>query len=172
MRSLLCLFVVAAFSCFGTNQAKAERVQRITQVGNVEVWKIDEPNVGQRDTAYNDIIFKQGDTVNVTAGGCVQTGGHGKTWKRYVDPQGPNSDHIYHGLVKLPGMPGLTRLQDFLGGGGVFKVPDDASGDLTVHLGYEDDGYSDNGYSGHDDGTGDQCKNVENAWVQLVIVHK
>jgi hypothetical protein len=39
----------------------------------------------------------------------------------------------------------------------------------SLVLGYQDDGYSDNGYWGHDNGTGDQCKNVGNAWVHLVI---
>jgi hypothetical protein len=36
-------------------------------------------------------------------------------------------------------------------------------------LGYEDDGYSDNGYTAHDDGTGNQCRNVGNASVTIVI---
>jgi hypothetical protein len=36
-------------------------------------------------------------------------------------------------------------------------------------LGYEDDGYSDNGYYAHDDGTGNQCKGVGNAFVSLTI---
>ena len=33
----------------------------------------------------------------------------------------------------------------------------------------EDDGYSDNGYYSHDDGTNNQCKGVDNAWVSLTI---
>ena len=40
---------------------------------------------------------------------------------------------------------------------------------LRLVLGYEDDGYSDNGYYAHDDGTGGQCKNVGNAWVNLTF---
>ncbi len=39
----------------------------------------------------------------------------------------------------------------------------------ALELGYEDDGYSDNGYYSHDDGTGDQCRNVGNAFVHLII---
>ena len=58
--------------------------------------------------------------------GCCQTGGHGKTWKRYVDPQGPNSDRLYHGLVWVPGATsGLVRLQGVIGK--TFVVASDAA---------------------------------------------
>lgn len=160
---------------FGSHKAIAdgdcgENVQKVTQQGNVEVWKISCPNIRQGQTTYDQIKLRPGDTVVASAEGCAQTGGAGKTWKRYVDPQGPNSDRLYHGLIKMPGMPGLTRIQDFLQNAGSYKVPDDASGPLI--LGYEDDDYGDNGYWGHDDGTGDQCKNVGNVSVQLIIVRK
>jgi hypothetical protein len=49
-------------------------------------WRIDRPNVMQHQTGYPQITFKPGDSVAVDAGGCVQTGGMGSTWKRYVDP--------------------------------------------------------------------------------------
>src|SRR5438105_9059582 len=64
--------------------------------------RIDEPNVTQRLTPYIDIAFQIGDSVTIDAGGCVQTGGIGPTWKRYVNPQGPNSDQLYHGLILIP----------------------------------------------------------------------
>ena len=35
-------------------------------------------------------------------------------------------------------------------------------------LGYEDDGYGDNGYYSHDNGTGNQCLDVGDAWVTLI----
>ena len=35
--------------------------------------------------------------------GCVNTGGSGKTWKRYLDPAGANSARLYHGLIWIPG---------------------------------------------------------------------
>jgi len=35
--------------------------------------------------------------------------------------------------------------------------------------GYEDDDYGDNGYSRHDDGTGDQCKGVGGAAVDIIV---
>src|SRR5205823_4332911 len=66
--------------------------------------EIDQPNVKARFTEYHEVRFLPGDTVSVQAGGCVQTGGVGRTWKRYVDPSGPNSDRLYHGLIWLPGI--------------------------------------------------------------------
>ncbi len=66
--------------------------------------RVDEPTVTRRLSTYPQITFKPGDRVTVQAGGCVQTGGTGKTWKRYVNPSGPNSDRLYHGLIQLPGV--------------------------------------------------------------------
>ncbi|MFF7234355.1 hypothetical protein [Streptomyces sioyaensis] len=42
---------------------------------------ITEPVVTQRETTY-PFAFLPGDHVTVSGGGCVQTGGHGLTWKR------------------------------------------------------------------------------------------
>jgi hypothetical protein len=36
-------------------------------------------------------------------------------------------------------------------------------------LGYDDDAYGDNGYYSHDNGTGNQCLNSVNAFVEIVI---
>jgi hypothetical protein len=123
---------------------------------------------------YPDILFQAGDRIFLDAGGCVQTGGAGKTWKRYVDPSGEAADRLYHGLVFIPGVtPGLVRI------GGVINRPLDVPvgmgpwPTLNLTLGYEDsDGdYADNGYWGHDDGTEDQCKDVGAAWVTIRIKH-
>ncbi|HVF42007.1 MAG TPA: hypothetical protein VM936_03295 [Pyrinomonadaceae bacterium] len=131
--------------------------------------RIDAPNVKQRVSEYRTIRFRPGDHVRLNGGGCAQTGGSGRTWKRYVNPQGPNSDRLYHGLVQIPGaMPDLRRLADLIGQTLVVPAGTDAS-QLFLRLGYEDDGYGDNGYWGHDDGTGDQCKNVGNAFVELTV---
>src|SRR5262249_42892932 len=46
-----------------------------------------------------DIPLKRGDLVTIDADGCVQTGGHGRTWKRYVNPQGANATRYYHGTL-------------------------------------------------------------------------
>jgi hypothetical protein len=65
-------------------------------------WRIDRPIVNQPEAAYPEIVFRQGDRVTVRAGGCVQTGGTGETWKHYVNPQGPNADRLYRGLIHIP----------------------------------------------------------------------
>lgn len=128
----------------------------------LDCW-INDPVVNQPTTSY-DIRFRDGETVWVDAGGCVQTGGHGLTWKRYVDPQSDNG--LYHGMINIPGaMAGMQQLWSVVGR--TYNV----NGGGFLMLGYQDDAYSDNGYYGHDDGTGDQCKNVGDAWVHLVIDH-
>lgn len=149
-------------------------VQKTTDDSDLplEEWVISEPIVTQRDTQYGQIKFKVGDKVTIRAEGCVQTGGSGKTWKSYVDPRGPNSDHIYHGLVKLPGMADLARIREFLNNKNGKYIIRSGQNDMTLHLGYEDDNYSDNGYWSHDDGTGDQCKNIGAAKVYLRIIHR
>lgn len=121
-----------------------------------------EPPVDKHETVVPSVLFAPGDVVDVTADGCVQTGGWGDTWKRYVNPSGPDSNRLYHGLIRIPTGTkdsALVRINTVIGthlqvtGQG---VPVDQ---LVLHLGYEDDGYSDNGYYAHDDGTEDQCKN-------------
>ena len=127
---------------------------------------INKPIVSRSEWVYQNVVFAPGDTVYVNGDGCVQTGGSGDTWKRYVNPGGANSDHLYHGLVRIPTAKlagtdvgnSLTRIKNVVGrlltvtGEG---VPTSA---LVLHLGYEDDNYDDNGYDRHDDGTEDQCK--------------
>jgi hypothetical protein len=126
------------------------------------VCTVIEPNVRQHESDYPQIELFAGDHVLIEAGGCVQTGGRGKTWKRYVDPAADND--LYHGLISIPGATsGLVRLQ------GVVGTTVTVAQDTHLTLGYEDDGYEDNGYTAHDDGTGNQCRNVENAWVKLTI---
>lgn len=123
---------------------------------------ITEPVVNAPQTTYN-FSFLPGDHVTVNAGGCVQTGGHGLTWKRYVDPA--SDGDLYHGLITIPGATGnLARLVDVVGRP---FVVGGRGGSLV--LGYQDDGYSDNGYYSHDNGTANQCLNSVNAFVHIVI---
>jgi hypothetical protein len=125
---------------------------------------ISEPVVNQPQTSYF-LSFRPGDHVRVFAGGCVQTGGKGKTWKRYVDPASDND--LYHGLITIPGATGqLDRLVNTVGRQyTVFG----AGGNLV--LGYQDDVYGDNGYYNRntDNGTGNQCLNLGNAAVRFLI---
>jgi len=149
--------------------------------GSTETWRIDEPNVKQKVTPYPQITFKPGDRITIDAGGCVQTGGHGDTWKRYVDPL--DVDFLrrsvpadkYHGLIEIPGATlGLVRLNTVVGKDRrMLSIPQNfhSPRGLYLTLGYEDDGYGDNGYYAHDDGTGNQCKGVGNAYLIITIEH-
>ena len=99
--------------------------------------RIEQPNVKQHITNYTGVGFEPGDRVTISAGGCVQTGGAGKTWKRYVDPQGPNSDRLYYGVVWIPGITGgppnrnapqpTKRLQEVINRTFVLPTPNDTS---------------------------------------------
>ena len=135
----------------------------------VTTCRIDKPNVKSPSTTYSQVVINGGDQVSVDAGGCVQTGGLRRTWKRYVDPKGPNSDRLYFGSVSFSSLPGSARLSKILNH--IITVPGDVPTPTYLELHYMDDDYGDNGYWGHDDGTGDQCKNVGPAWVVVTIQH-
>lgn len=166
--------IATAFTVFFfTTSVRAEDIISIsTPTPGTTVVRIDQPTVTKSVKEYPQVQFHPGDTVIVDAGGCVQTGGVGSTWKRYVNPSGRNSDHLYHGLIMIPGATaGMVRVMKVVGT--PLSVPPTVNlpGQLTLKLGYEDDGYGDNGYYSHDDGTDDQCKGVGNAWVSLTIKH-
>ncbi len=144
------------------------------RTGDTQTWQITAPVTTQKRTAYRYITFAPGDTVTISARGCVQIGGRGLTWKRYVDPRGPNSENLYHGLVEIPGVTnGLVRLED------VVDTPLVIPGDTTksptdppyLTLGFHDDFYPDNGYYDKDVGLGCQCQNEGPARVTVTIVH-
>ena len=138
------------------------------------VCEIDEPDVTHRRTDYRQISFQPGDRVTVDAGGCAQTGGYGATWKRYVNPSGPNSNRLYSGMINIPGATqGEVKIADVLHQTLVVQ-PGLRPPDMFLRLGYldDDDGYNDNGYYSHDDGTENQCRNVGNAFVRLTIDHQ
>ncbi len=123
---------------------------------------IDQPVVTQHETVYPTVQFAPGDIVEVKADGCVQTGGSGDTWKRYVNPTGGGTDTKYHGLILIPTAKpagsGLVRIQTVIGKLQTVTGVGMPASELVLHLGYEDDGYSDNGYYNHDNGNDDQCK--------------
>jgi hypothetical protein len=162
---LLCVLCLAAMP------AAADQISCIADGKGTDSCEITFPNVLAAQTAYPDLVFKKGDTVSISASGCVQTGGSGKTWKRYVDPEGANSDRLYHGLISIAGVTnGLVRLQSIVGK----TLPAASGGALT--LGYQDDNFSDNGYWSHDDGDNNQCKDQSGptqgrAAIQLEIHH-
>jgi hypothetical protein len=155
-----------------TPTSSAETITCTSPRPNTEVWRIDHPNVSRRQTTYPAIQFRKGDLVTVFAGGCVQHGGLGQTWKRYVNPMSPerNPDSQYFGLISLPGWGALRKLQDAVLAGGVAILADPGP-DNALSLGYQDDGYGDNGYADHDDGWWQQCNDLPDAWVVIAIQH-
>jgi len=154
-------------------------------------WKIEKPEVRERIEVFNDIEFVAGETVLVSARGCVNTG---KSWMRYVDPTGHHTDQEYHGLVWIPGArvrhkdmtlatpvgTSLVRISSISPG---YKEDPPEAEELVIvnpgtenwlRLGYEDgvydgDVYDDNGYSGelreHDKG----CEQRDPATVTITI---
>jgi hypothetical protein len=172
VRMLLIAAAILAAGSFAIHSLRADQATRCTPNGaNQTVCRIDEPIVTMQLANYPQVVFHAGDRITVSAGGCVQTGGHGSTWKRYVNPSGDNSNRMYWGTISIPGATqGVVRISEVIGktltvGAG---IPDP----LFLRLGYVDDGYSDNGYYSHDDGTENQCKNQPNAFVVLTITHQ
>ena len=48
----------------------------------------------------------------------MQTGILGPSWKRFLDPQGPGSDRLYHGTIRIRGAEGFAqpaRLSEWAG---------------------------------------------------------
>lgn len=144
--------------------------------GDPHWTRIDQPEVRQAVTNLPMQAWA-GDRIWFRAGGCVQTGGSGKTWKRYVNPSGPNAYRIYHGQIQIPGViDTMTNFSQLVsdsqwspmftvqGGGGPFPTPPS-----PISIGYTDDGYGDNGYYSHDDGTENQCLGIGPAWIELYI---
>ena len=152
MRKPCLAAVVMASLGLWVTSARGDQVVCVADGTGGETCDIFLPNVLDPVTAYPTIAFAPGDSVVVTAQGCVQTGGAGKTWKRYVDPSRPDSDSRYHGLISIPGATaGLVRLSS------VVNTPLNVTSAGVLSLGYEDEGHGDNGYWSPDDGTDDQC---------------
>jgi len=126
-----------------------------------ELIRIDKPIVIRRDQAYDKIVFQPGDRLVFSADGCVQTGGFGDTWKRYVRPRGDDSDHLYFGVMSIPGVFGEIAFRDLFPPNSLISRPvviPQTPFPAVLHTGYVDDDYLDNGYNDHDDGNDDQCK--------------
>jgi len=139
----------------------------------VDVFRIDRPDPTRSSTEYPSVTFQPGDTVLIQAGGCVQSGGAGNTWHRYVNPTGGNTGKLYHGLITIPFATGVLERIDRYENQQVHIDPNAPPGRLHLQLGFEDDNYGDNGYYSHDDGPDDQCKGPDGgpAWVLLTVTH-
>lgn len=168
------LSIAAALLSPATARADVFDIIRVQHPSpNVEIVQISQPNVKQAMTDYPSITFAPGDSVVVTASGCAQTGGVGKTWKLYVNPSGGDSERYYFGEIWIPGATGvLVPVAGVIGK--TLTVPNGTSNaGLHLRLGYTDNNYSDNGYYSHDDGTENQCYGTagEPAQVTLTITH-
>ncbi len=170
LNSILATLGIVTSIGFASLPAKAEQI--IKNYQNYPQWtRIVNPDVNVPSKVYPDITFQSGDTVYIKAGGCVQTGGHGKTWKRYVHPSADDA-RLYYGEIKVPGaINDLTKLSEIVASETAWSPSFVINGlnNTTLQLGYIDDGYSDNGYWGHDNGTGDQCLNTFGAYVDIWI---
>jgi hypothetical protein len=176
----------AAFSCGPGSDSNGDSCT-LTVVDKTH-FRIDQPFVADSSYEYSSVMFAPGDGIVIKAGGCVQTGGAGDTWKRYVDPSGDNSgvpNGLYWGWVSIPGafvagssqpveqvplssVIGKTLLVPNISGPTTFTQSQD------LILGYVDDELGDNSYSDHDDGTGDQCAYSNDggpAWVTIAVTH-
>lgn len=127
--------------------------------------EIHRPVVNQKSTKYDAVTVTGGDSILLSAGGCVQTGGHGLTWKRYVNPI---PDDSYYGTVAIPGVISTTKIKDVLN-----KRVDIPKGtpETAMVFGYVDDNYRDNGYDSRnsDNGIGEQCKGLGDAFIKMVV---
>jgi len=176
------IFLLIILSSFAHAEEKISRSVN----GNIEIWRIDEPNVRQSKTTYEQIKFHQGDFLTFSAGGIVNTGGWGNTCKRYVNPSGEDSDKYYFGLVNVPDYclffeqsQIMTRFSDIIGKrievgyANCGKIDSNWVGPESVPLvlGYSDDDYADNKYDDFDAGTERQCDYEGPAWVEVRIEH-
>ena len=157
--------------------------------------RADNSGAEQRGYQYNGIVIHPGDQIRIQAGGCVQTGGGGKTWKRYVDPLGDDADNRYYGTISIPSgsvkalrwsdpnlevpvetcmsTEPLLPLRNFvLQDNTVINVGAIPSEGVPLILGYSDDDYSGNGYDDPDPGDPVQCDASQSgppAWIRLTI---
>jgi hypothetical protein len=160
----LCGFARMEIEDFAAACRRTSQVRLIKGDATHEQWRIDNPDVRRPEAQYREIVFRGGDSVSIEAGGCVQSGGHGRTWLRYL---GNPTNKIHYATARLPGMSSLERLRSVLSR--TLKIPRGIEADPFLHLGYVDDDYSDNGYWGHDDGPDNQCKDEKGSFVEVTI---
>ncbi len=176
--------------CGTSDKGAPCRVHVTTFVNGGTIYQIEQPKVNTPNYEY-PISFMPGDRIYVSAGGCVQTGGGGSTWKRYVDPTGPNTQsctcvggwagflckqwecvpRLYHGTITIPGVtPQAAHIKDWVDH--EFTIPTSFGGPIALQLGYTDDAdeFENNGYYDHDDGTDDQCSLPGGSPAHLTII--
>jgi hypothetical protein len=161
---MLATLVLLAAAFAGPFMSNASASSASCQGQAPKVCTVIEPVVTEFLTPYPQVQLLAGQEITFDAGGCTQTGGHGKTWKRFLDPIS-DSPSLYTGMVSVPGTVGPTAIKNIRNA--FFTV----GRNTPLYVGIKDDNYSDNGYWGRpgDDGTQNQCKGLGNAWVRLTI---
>ena len=145
-----------------------------TSAGETKTFVIDQPRVDTAEMSKFPMIkVAPGDTVMLGAGGCVQTGGFGSTWKSYTNPLGSDADKFYSGTAWIDGVTGGGPQKIGAVMNRSWKVPTPKDPKLAqqyfLQLGYLDDGYADNGYYAHDNGNDNQCASKGPAWVEVKV---
>ena len=161
----LALSLLLALGLCGPGSAAPKLTQTQNPDGST-TYRIDQPTVDAASTIYPRVVLRRGDLVRISAGGCVQTGGHGKTWRRFVAPTGTDAERLYSGTIDINGAQPAPhgRLAEWIG------VPFGIVADTgTVAVGYEDLNYGDNGYANPDAGLGDQCLGQPPAWIAFNV---
>ena len=111
----------------------------------LDIWRVGgQPNVNHRESTYPQIQFQPGDAADHRRRRLLPNGWPWSDLEAVGQSVGAEFRRALHGLIKIPGMPGLVRVQDV--GQQLLVVPTNVQGDRSLHLGYEDDGYQDNGY--------------------------
>lgn len=142
------------------------------------VYLIAMPNVRQHKTEYRSITFTPGDSVKITAGGCVNPGVAISfppipPSRRYVDPIDKNGNPVkgLYGLINIPGaINGLQPIKNY--NNKTIQIPKSGvnPASLYLSLGYEDSNYGDNTYMPMDPGEKGQCSMTPlPAFVSLTI---
>jgi|SRR5919108_4267998 hypothetical protein len=161
------IFVTSAATSPAYADGPFDEIQQWQEADGSFYYSINRPNPQVPGQDYWTVQIPANSYIQVLADGCVQTGGSGKTWKRYVDP---DSDSLYHGLIRIPGaINTLSRFSDIQMLVGGWSIQYHVSNSTFLTLGYEDDGYGDNGYWGWDPGTHNQCVGKPDAYVMLRV---
>jgi hypothetical protein len=107
-KRLLFVFLLLSGYAIADDRSCVDHTDKVTckkLSDNTFQWTIKEPNVKKSLTEYPYIKFEKGQTVTVSADGCVNVSVDAKKtdWRNYVNPTGSSIDRHYHGLIWIPG---------------------------------------------------------------------
>jgi len=155
-----------------THDEKVDLVSCYMPRPGTEVWSIARPNDHNAETDYPEIVFRPGDVVQFIAGGCAQPGGLSAfSARRYVNPNdasnaGRSEDGLHFGSASIPGVMVSTPFRDLLQAP---PVTIGTTAETHLLLQYADDHFDDNGYDGLNWGDFEQCRDLKDSFVIVVI---